>query len=220
MSYFELFSPSIMVFEKEFKEAIVNLSIKEKDKLLLRLLKRNIPLANQLYFELVSTQTVEERRSELEEMVVKRVTAMSKHSSSIQDLLMKMRSLSGDITEQVKITKDKFGEISLNLLMLNEILKLNKPKISFFTRGKSQKFAVYVVARAFKLLVLIKSMHEDYLVEFKSDLAVLGELIEQNDLLNKTASHHGLNLDWLLSGEIPDNIKERQDALRKRGLLK
>lgn len=209
-----------MVFEKEFKEAIVNLSIKEKDKLLLRLLKRNIPLANQLYFELVSTQTVEERRKELEAMVVKRVAAMSKHSSSIQDLLMKIRSLSGDITEQVKITKDKFGEVSLNLLMLNEILQLNKPKITFFARGKSQKFAVYVVARAFKLLVLIKAMHEDYLVDFRSDLATLGELIRQNDLLNKTANHHGLNVEWLLSGEIPDNIRERQDALRKRGLLK
>jgi hypothetical protein len=55
-----------MVFEKEFKEALLDLPIKEKDKLLLRLLKRDVPLANQLYFELVSTQTVEERRAELE----------------------------------------------------------------------------------------------------------------------------------------------------------
>lgn len=209
-----------MVFEKEFKEAIVNLSIKEKDKLLLRLLKRDIPLANQLYFELVSTQTVEERRTELEELVVKRVAAMSKHSSSVQDLLLKTRSLSGDITEQVKITKDKFGEVSLNLLMLNEILKSNNPKISFFSRGKPQKFAVYVIARTFKLLVLIRSMHEDYLVDFRSDLEQLGAFIAENDLLNKTAKHHGLELDWLLEGEIPENIKERQDALRKRGLLK
>ncbi len=209
-----------MVFEKEFKEAIVNLSIKEKDRLLLRLLKRDVPLANQLYFELVSTQTMEERRSELEDMIVKRVVTMSKQSSSIQDLLLKMRSLSGDITEQVKITKDKFGEVSLNLLMLNEILESNKPKITFFAHRKAQKFAIYVIARTFKLLVLIKSMHEDYLVDFRSDLETLGGLIEQNELLNKTAGQHGLDLDWLLSGEIPENIKERQDALRKKGFLK
>lgn len=209
-----------MVFEKEFREAVINLSIKEKDKLLLRLLKRDIPLANQLYFELVSTQTVEERREELEELVVKRVAAMNRHSSSIQDLLVKTRSLSGDITEQVKITKDKFGEISLNLLMLNEILKSNTLKISLFSKGKPQKFAVYVIARAFKLLVLIRSMHEDYLVDFKSDLERLGTLIAENDLLSKTAKHHGLELGWLLEGEIPEDIKERQDALRKRGLLK
>lgn len=209
-----------MTFEKEFKDALLDLPVKEKDKLLLRLLKRDIPLANQLYFELVSTQTVEERRSELEEMIVKRVSMMSKQSSSIQDLFLKMRSLSGDITEQVKITKDKFGEISLNLLMLNEILQSNQPKITLFAHRKAQKFGIYIIARAFKLLVLIKSMHEDYLVDFRADLETLGEQIKQNELLNKTASQHGLELDWLLSGEIPENIKERQDSLRKKGFLK
>ncbi|MNJ92148.1 hypothetical protein D3C87_98070 [compost metagenome] len=209
-----------MVFEKEFKEAIINLSIKEKDRLLLRLLKRDIPLANQLYFDLVSTQTVEERRSELETMVVKQVAAMSKSNASIQYLLLRMRALSGDITEQVKITRDKFGEISLNLLMLNEIIRSNDSKITFSLRGKSQKFAVYVIARTFKLLVLIRSMHEDYLVDFRPDLETLGDLINQNNLLNKTAVQHGLELDWLLEGEIPENIKERQDRLKKQGFLK
>jgi len=209
-----------MVFEKEFKEALLDLPIKEKDKLLLRLLKRDVPLANQLYFELVSTQTVEERRSELEEMVVKRAVNISKRSSSIHDLLMGMRSLSGDITEQVKITKDKFGEISLNLLMLNEILQTNKPQISFFSRVKAHKFAIYVIARAFKVLVLIRAMHEDHHADFRSDLNRLGELIGENDLLMKTAIQNGLDVNWLLSGEIPENIKQRQDELKKQGFLK
>ncbi len=209
-----------MVFEKEFKEAIVNLSIKEKDKLLLRLLKRDIPLANQLYFELVSTQTIEDRRTELEEIVRERAANIGKRSKSIQHLQLQMRSLSGYITEQVKITKDKLGEISLNLLMLNEILKATDPKSSFFQRGKFQKFGVYVIARAFKLLVLINAMHEDYQTDFREDLETLGELMAQNDLLRRTAGQHGLELDWLVSGEIPENIRERQDALRKKGFLK
>jgi hypothetical protein len=209
-----------MVFEKEFKEALLDLPIKEKDKLLLRLLKRDVALANQLYFELVSTQTVEERRAELEEMVTKRVENMSRQSSSIQDLLLKMRYLSGDITEQVKITKDKFGEISLNLLMLNKVLESNNPKISFFSRGKAQKFAIYIIARAFKLLVLIRGMHEDYQADFRFDLETLGELIAQNELLMRTAIHHGLEVKWLIEGEIPENIKQKQDALRKQGFLK
>ena len=209
-----------MVFEKEFKEALLDLPVKEKDKLLLRLLKRDVPLANQLYFELVSTQTVEERRSELEEMVVKRASNMSKRRSSIHDLLKEMRSLSGDITEQVRITKDKFGEISLNLLMLNEILRTNKPQISFFYRVKAHKFAVYVIARAFKLLVLIRAMHEDYLADFRDDLTTLGELIAENELLMKTAINNGLDVNWLTLGEIPEDIKQRQDSLKKQGFLK
>lgn len=209
-----------MKFEKEFKDALLDLPLKEKDKLLLRLLKRDVPLANQLYFELVSTQTVEERRSELEEMVVKRVSNMSKFSASIPKLLLEMRYLSGDITEQIKITKDKFGEISLNLLMLNEILAL-KPKLYAIShRLNVHKFSIYVIARAFKLLVLIKSMHEDYLVDFRADLETLGELIVQDETLMKAAIQNGLDVNWLLSGEIPENIKERQDALRKQGFLK
>jgi len=209
-----------MVFEKEFKEAIMNLPEKEKDKLLLRLLKKDIPLANQLYFDLVSTQTVEERRTELEALVKERAENIRSRSASIQHLLLLTRSLSGDITVQTKVTKDKFGEISLNLLMLNEILKSTKLQTSFFSRAKASKFAVYVVARTFKLLVMIGAMHEDYLSDFKEDLETLGERIGKHDLLMRTAIQHGLDVNWLLSGEIPQDIKQRQDALKKQGFLK
>lgn len=205
----------IMIFEKEFKDALLNLPVKEKDKLLLRLLKKDVPLADQLYFELVSTQTVEGRRAELEIMVSKRVSAMSKHRFSNHDLLSDMRSLSGEISKQVKITKDKFGEISLNLLMLNEILEANNQPIAHYSRIKGHKFSLYVLARVFKILILIRAMHEDYLADFRQDLERLGELIQANRLLNQAAIHYGMDLDWLISGEIPEDIKQRQSALKK-----
>ena len=46
------------MFDKEFKTAIHNLSDVEKDKLILRLLRKDLDLANRLYFELVDTETV------------------------------------------------------------------------------------------------------------------------------------------------------------------
>jgi hypothetical protein len=205
-----------MVFEKEFKEALLNLPLKEKDKLLLRLLKRDVPLANQLHFELISTQTMEERRVELEEMVLSRVEKMSKSSFGRQDLLLGIRSLSGEITKQVKITKDKMGEISLNLLMLQEVLKLNSPKIDMYTRVKAFKFGNYTISRVYKLLVLIQAMHEDYRADFRADLENLGELLEANELLKNAAMQYGLDLDWLISGEIPENIKQRQSTGMKK----
>jgi hypothetical protein len=104
--------------------------------------------------------------------------------------------------------------------MLNKVLESNNPKISFFSRGKAQKFAIYIIARAFKLLVLIRGMHEDYQADFRFDLETLGELIAQNELLMRTAIHHGLEVKWLIEGEIPENIKQKQDALRKQGFLK
>lgn len=48
-----------MTFPKEFKEALSHLPSKEKDKLVLRLLRKDLLLANRLLFELVNTNTVE-----------------------------------------------------------------------------------------------------------------------------------------------------------------
>ena len=46
------------MFDKEFKTAIHNLSDVEKDKLILRLLRKDLDLANRLYFVLLYTETV------------------------------------------------------------------------------------------------------------------------------------------------------------------
>ncbi|OFZ67220.1 MAG: hypothetical protein A3D92_08470 [Bacteroidetes bacterium RIFCSPHIGHO2_02_FULL_44_7] len=209
-----------MTFEKEFKEAISNLPDKEKDKLILRLLRHDPALVNRLHFELLSGQSKEERRTEMESIIVKRAAQMSEDFYSIGYLMMDVRYLSGEITEHVKTTRDAFGEISLNLLMLNEVLSLNLERLALLTPGQSRKFSIYVIARSYKLLVRIRSLHEDYLVDFKPDLALLGENIGQSDHLMRTAIQHGLDVNWLLFGEIPDDIKERHQDLKLRGFLK
>ena len=45
------------MFDKEFKTAIENLPSTEKDKLIFRLLKKDLDLVNRLYFELVDTES-------------------------------------------------------------------------------------------------------------------------------------------------------------------
>ena len=209
-----------MTFDKEFKEAISQLPAAEKDKLIMRLLKRDLGLANRLHFELIGTQSVEDRRSEMEIIVKKRVQQMSDSFYGVGYLTMDLRYLSGEITEHVQITKDKFGEISLNLLMLNEILRINTQRIANLSPGKAHKISIYIIARAFKLLVLIKAMHEDYWVEFREDLEQLRQLIGGNHNLMKTAIYNGFDVNWLLDGGIPDDIKEQHTAIRKAGFLK
>ena len=51
-----------MTFDPEFKKALQLLPEKEKDKLILRLLKRDLQLANRLQFELVETDSVQDKR--------------------------------------------------------------------------------------------------------------------------------------------------------------
>ena len=50
------------MFSKEFKQALQNMPNDEKDKLILRLLKKDLVLADQLLFQLADSETVEQKR--------------------------------------------------------------------------------------------------------------------------------------------------------------
>ena len=208
-----------MTFDKDFKNAISYLPSKEKDKLILRLLKRDIPLANRLYFELVSDLTVDEHRREMERRVVNEVERMTRNFYSPGYLLVDMRYLSGEITSHVKTTKDKFGEASLNLLMLNEVLAKNSDNVILLTPSKARTFCAYVIARAFKILLLIDKLDDDYALEFEANLIKLGNLIGKNKYLMQRAIHNGLDVNWLITFSIPSDIVAIHKNLRARGYL-
>lgn len=209
-----------MQLPKELKEAISQLPSQEKDKLIFRLLKKDLVLANRLLFELVSDKTVEEQRTTVRKGLTNQIERATNLFYSAGYLNMDVRYMSGDINEHVSVTKDKFGEISLNLYMISEILKKNKNNILSQTPDKAQKFCVAVIARAFKILLLIDKMHEDYRIEFEEDLKMFGKLIGDNPYLMKTAIHHGFDVNWLISGEIPENITQIHKELRINGFLK
>ena len=130
------------MFDKEFKTAIENLPSAEKDKLIFRLLKKDLDLVNRLYFELVDTESVEDKRKKMTALVTKKVKFTNERFYSIGNLFMDMRFISGDINEHVRMTKDKFGEISLNLQMLIEVLTINRIYINTSKPTHSYKFLI------------------------------------------------------------------------------
>ena len=79
---------------------------------------------------------------------------------------------------------------------------------------------IYIIARAFKILILIKAIDEDYFLDFKDDLVLLGENISKNPLLMRTSINNGLDINWLISGEIPGDIVAFHKDLRLKGFLK
>ena len=208
------------MFSKEFKKAIQELPNSEKDKLIFRLLKRDLDLANRLYFELVDVETVEDKRAAFEIEMLRKINYFSERFYSVGYLLQDTRFLSGDITNHVKITKDKFGEISLNLKMLNHLLTINNKRIETVTYSKAYTLCIYVIARAFKILLLIKAMDEDYFLDFKENLSTLGKLIYDNPFLMHTAIDNDLDVNWLILGEIPENIVAIHKEIRANGFLK
>lgn len=209
-----------MILPKELKEAITHLSSSEKDKLIFRLLKKDLALANRLLFELVSTETVEEKRKKIQKSLVFQIDRAVEQFYSPGYLSMDVRYMSGMITEHVQITKDKFGDPYLNLLILNGIIpKLNR-KLETFAPIKANKFYVPALARIFKILINVSKFHEDEQYEFRDDLNKLGENIAENPYFNKAAINNGLDINWLLNAEIPENIVQVHKNIRALGLLR
>jgi hypothetical protein len=211
-----------MTFPKEFKEAISRLHSAEKDKLIFRLLKHDLNLANRLHFELVSCDSKEDKRKQAKKEIEHRIEMSKRHAqySTPGILMMYMREASGFINEHVQITKDKYGEIYLQIFLLKEFLEIYNKHLKKSTADKSHTLNVYCVSKAFKIMILLKKIHEDTWIDFADDLEETGRLFGDNPALMKTAIHNGLDVNWLIRNDIPENIAGIEKDLRLRGYLK
>ncbi len=204
----------------EFKKALQELSEKEKDVLLFRLLKKDKILAEKLFFELVDTDSVADKRIIMEKQISNTTTLIATKKYSLDYIVLELRRISGSISHHLKITKDKYGEISLNLQMLNEIIEKNSFSLTYSRPQKSVKFYNYVIARCFKILLLIAVQHEDLFLDFKADIIRLGTNLAQNKMLSQVALSNQLDINWLLDAEIPTNILQIHKELKAAGLLR
>ncbi len=177
------------------------LSGKEKDKLLFRLIAKDAALIKRMEFELLEDgETIDERREEIYKAIDKGFATYRFYSPGY--LLLVLRSISGDINRHVKTTKDKYGEVQLNFLMLNKSLSLFGDKIRQAHPHKSRTFNAYVVKRSIKLLQLLGKMHEDYILDFQDDMTQLGQHIENQPRMSQLAENLGLDVGRLLRGEV------------------
>ncbi len=207
--------------EKEFKRALSDVSHKEKDKLIWRLLRKDWYLREQLYFNMVDTRGVEELREECAELVIEKVKKLGYKGAYMAQMQRFIRQVSGDITHHVRITKDKYGEIELNLLMLNELLREHQ---IFIINSDSEKYKrklfLYVVNRIFRTMVQLQKIHEDLRLDFSEAFETLGKSIVEIPELYELADVNGLENHWLTEFEIPENIAEVYKGLKFQGLLK
>ena len=211
-----------MLLDKEFKEAVSRLPSTEKDKLIFRLLKKDLALASRLHFELVSCDSKEERRKQAKKDIenwVDNSKSQCKYSS-LGILLMEMRDASGIINQHVSTTKDKYGEVYLQIFLLKEYLKIYNDFFKDSSAKNSYTFNIYCIAKTFKIMVLLKKMHEDLQIDFEDGIAEAGCLLGDNPVLMNMAIKNGLDVNWLIRNQIPDNIDKIEKDLRQRGYLK
>ncbi|MEM6318641.1 MAG: hypothetical protein AAF960_13300 [Bacteroidota bacterium] len=187
----------------DLKKAISGLSHKEKDKLLFRLIAKEPILAEQLVFKLLESGTsAEDRRADLAKEIQQFLSDYQQYYYSPGYLLLELRNISGKITQHVKTTKDKYGEIALNFTMLNSALELFGKKINSVRPHRAQTLNKYVVNRAIKLIGLVRKIHEDYRLDFSDALMTLGQHIEGVESMRKLADNFELEWEVLGSGEV------------------
>ena len=208
-----------MEFSKEFKQALSEFSSKEKDKLIFRLLKKDKLLSKKLYFELIEEETTDDKRNTMESYLKERITDLSKHIGNPKYFLVLVRKLSGEITEHVKVTTDKFGDVFLNLFLVNTILEHND-KLSRQRFDAVYKLYNYLINKIIKALIQIQKLDEDYWLEFDEILTDIDFQLHENLYLEKLCINNGLDFNWLKCDNIPDHFELIVKDIRSQGFLK
>lgn len=208
-----------MEYSKEFKAALSAFSSTEKDKLIFRLLRKDKLLSKKLYFELIDPETTDDKRNAMEQDVEEKIFLASKYIGNPKYFLTIIRKISAEITEHIKITTDKFGEVSLNLLMVDKILDYNDD-LSRQRFDNVYKLYIYIINKIFKSLILIKKLDEDYWMEFDDLLRTIQQKTSENHYLQKLCTNNGLDLNWFESDSIPENIEQRMKEIKSQGFLR
>ncbi|MCS3871596.1 hypothetical protein J3D55_004512 [Chryseobacterium ginsenosidimutans] len=208
-----------MEYSKEFKAALSAFSNIEKDRLIFRLLKKDKLLSKKLYFELIDQETTDNKRDAMEEMLAEKVLLASKYIGNQKYFLGIVRKISAEITEHVKITTDKFGEVSLNLLLINKILEYNED-LSRQRFDNVYKLYLYIINKTVKSLSLIRKLDVDYWMELDEHLESLEEKIHKNNYLSKLFINNGIDFNWLTSDKIPENFDQIIKDIKSQGFLR
>jgi hypothetical protein len=159
---------------KELEKAILSLPSKDKDKLLMKLIAKSELLIQQLQFQLLEDESdLKHKREEIKSSIL-RVSKM--YHDTPGWMMMDMRDLNGRITNHVKVTKDKYGEVELTLYLLHAFFDNQLTHLERYT-GKTDTVSLYIAKRTEFVLNKLPKLHEDYYVEFERDINKLLERV-------------------------------------------
>lgn len=171
------------------KEAVLNLSNKEKDKLLVRLINKDKMLLKQLHFELLEDESdLENRIIDLKANLETVFETGQAHIKNIpqftnyRELTRLIRSASGLVNEHEKVTKDKFSVVECRLLILQEAFERypNLFKPASLTPGF--KLHQYIKGRIKNATSAYDKLHEDLQFDLKDSMEYMLEFAEEHRL--------------------------------------
>ena len=208
-----------MEYSKEFKQALSEFSSIEKDRLIFRLLKKDKLLSKKLYFELIDPETTDQKRDQMEENVTEKLASAARYIGNPKYYLSTIRTISAEITEHVKVTTDKFGEVYLNLFLVDQILE-NNDSFAQQRFDNVYKLYIYLINKIVRALLLIKKIDEDYWMEFDEILGKIDDKVHENRYLEKLFINNGIDFNWLQSENLPENLDLIIKNIKNQGFLR
>lgn len=144
---------------KDLKNAITDLPVKEKDKLLLRLIAKDKVLTEHLHYKLLEDESdLEYRKEKIKSDIEEQISELKK--LSVKEALVKVRKMITAINHFYKITKDLFGEVELKIFILS-IIPLDYKRSLFGYKDFGFLFATYYIKTVQITLNKHKKLHED-----------------------------------------------------------
>ena len=208
-----------MEYSKEFKQALSEFSSIEKDRLIFRLLKKDKLLSKKLYFEIIDPETTDQKRDQMEENVTEKLASAARYIGNPKYYLSTIRTISAEITEHVKVTTDKFGEVYLNLFLVDQILE-NNDSLAHQRFDNVYKLYIYLINKVVRALLLIKKIDEDYWMEFDEILGKIDDKVHENSYLEKLFINNGIDFNWLQSENHPENLDLIIKNIKSQGFLR
>lgn len=178
---------------KDLKKEILALPVKEKDKLLLRLVAKDKVLTEHLHFLLLEDESnLSDRvafiKNEITDVLEELNTTPK---TSAKDTLLILRKLTKQINHFYKVTKADFEEIELKLLMFNASPMKFRFKVHSLTKNHEQLLANYVVKSILIVLRKFEKLHEDLQFDLNEEANKLLTKV-YDSYIDKTAVSLGL----------------------------
>ena len=141
--------------------------LKEKDKLLLRLVSKDKLLIDQLQFKLVEEGLSTESRRQI---VQESLDAIYRQKiNSTKAILEEIRAASAIITWHVKVTKDKYGEVDLLLNLLFDPFDM-KPHLFSDWRFSDDKLGQFLAKKGKILCNKYDALDDEFKLDFATKL--------------------------------------------------
>lgn len=185
------------IIDNELEDAILNLPVKERNKLLLRLIRKDKILTEQLHFKLLEHPEIDLklRESEIYEYIDEYL--YKRRGQSNKTVLLRLREIFSKISHHHKITGDKIGEVRLSVRAAYITCKYHQDAFENEFRSDTEKLSIFIRRKVSAMLNKYQKIHEDYKIEFFDQINESLEYLE--NLKNKTPKQ---------KVSLPTNIEE------------